>query len=642
MFGKIAFKVLIFNIKVLRLLLNYNKVLIRVFLIICWFYLYNNNMLTFDRIKIFVFIISIIVIYKIIYNFIEKIYQGLRDEAIFFLVRSKYKPYIHYLNKIIYILLFIQKWRNPVLVFLLYTDKKMYNVMRLIYEFLRSYGLKQETREIFNIFIIYIFYFGTIKVLFGRFFIMLGKWSTLSFIDVFFKRIYGLIISILIFSDLINIFWMYIITNGLLGCLLIYFSISLILILIELFYIFKMYPDNTMYSGKIMLLIRNSLNTYVTIDLTIYHRMHYTILGRVITIISEIILDLEEDEIRFLPNAVVGSYVTCVRFKQGSYIRLKYRSRYTLQYMDNISSHFLTRFNYLESTFMTYWEFLKRNYYKGFILIQDRKDYPSAYLFHSLVNSFNALFGPGIKLTEVYYYKLKCQENNIVLNERENLVLLCLYNFDIQRFKIIFYMLWDILEIIDFDKKNWIENFNSQEKDLLKWKNWNVLWDIIEEKKTLNDFTFIKINQEIYRIYVVFHFFKKKLEFYDLENNLDYFLKLFDYMGYVKTDYAYEDADLEYKEMCGRYYISKHLEVYSDNLLYLWKNFNIDMGFNRKNDLILSNNYEKDIEVHFKNVLDNLRLEWVLLKQKETLEMRNKRLLHELECLYVSLSQIKN
>jgi len=169
--------------------------------------------------------------------------------------------------------------------------------------------------------------------------------------------------------------------------------------------------------------------------------MHYTILGRIITIISEIILDLEEDEPRFLPNAVVGSYNTCVRFKQGFYIILKHRYRYSFKYMDHISTHFLTKFNYLESTFMTYWEFLKRNYYKGLILIQDRRNYPSAYLFHSLVLSFNALFGPGMKLTEIYYYQLKNQENILVFNDKDKLILLSLYKFDMLRLKIIFYIL---------------------------------------------------------------------------------------------------------------------------------------------------------------------------------------------------------
>jgi len=65
------------------------------------------------------------------------------------------------------------------------------------------------------------------------------------------------------------------------------------------------------------------------------------------------------------------------------------------------------------------------------------------------------------------------------------------------------------------------------------------------------------------------HFFKKELKFYDIENNLDYFNKLFDYLGYVKTDYAYDDVDLEYQAMCNRYYISEKLEVYSESLLYL-------------------------------------------------------------------------
>lgn len=618
------------------MLSNYKKLIIRLILILCWFYIYNNDMLTFDRIIIFIFIIILILIYKVLYNYLEDIYKNLREEATYYLVRAKYEPYIYHLNKVIYILLFIQKWRNPALVFLLYTDKKIYKVMRFFYEFLIKYGLKQEIREIFYMFIIYIFYFGTIKVLFGRFYIMLGKWSKLSFLDVLFNRIYGLIISILIFSDVVDIFKTFIITNGVLGCLLVYFSISLIIILIELLYIFRMYPENIKYSGKILLLIRNSLYTYVTIDLTIYHRMHYTILGRIITIISEIILDLEEDDAKFLPYAIVGSYITSVRLKKGSYIRLKYRYRYCFKYMDHISSHFLTKFNYLETTFMVYWEFLKRNYYKGFILIQDRRNYPSAYLFHSLVASFNSLFGPGKKLTEVYYYKLKCQENHIVLNEQEKLSLLWIYNFDILRLKIIFYILWDILEIIDFDTKNWITKFGAEENELLKWRNWNIHWDIFVFNKTLNDFTSIQINQEIYRIYIVFHFFKNELKFYDIENNFDYFTELFDYLGYVKTDYAYEDADFEYQNMCNRYYISKNLEAYSESLLYLWKKFNIDMGFNRKEDLIISNNYEIAIEVHFSNVIENLRKEWVLLKQEETLEKRNNRLLCELKNVIIS------
>jgi len=320
-------KVLTFNIKVLNILLNYKKYIIRGFLIISWVILYNNNMVTLDRIKIFVFLIFIILIYKIIYNYLEDIYKELRDESKFYLTRVKYTPYKLFFNRIIYILLFIQKWRNPFLVFLLYTDKKIFNVMRYIYEILRNYGVKQENREIFNVVIIYILFLGTIKVLFGRFYIMIGKWSLISFTDVFFNRIYGTLISILVFSDLIYFCKIYIM-NGILGCFLLYLGVSWIFICIELFYILNKYPENTRYIGKILLSIRDSLYTYITIDLTIYHRMHYTILGRIITIISEVILDLEEDEVRFLPNAIVGSYKACIRLKTGFYIILSYRFRY--------------------------------------------------------------------------------------------------------------------------------------------------------------------------------------------------------------------------------------------------------------------------------------------------------------------------
>jgi len=50
-------------------------------------------------------------------------------------------------------------------------------------------------------------------------------------------------------------------------------------------------------------------------------------------------------------------------------------------------------------------------------------------------------FGPGVTLTEIYYYKLKCQENHLVLNEKDNKLLLGLYDFDVLRLKIILYML---------------------------------------------------------------------------------------------------------------------------------------------------------------------------------------------------------
>jgi hypothetical protein len=56
------------------------------------------------------------------------------------------------------------------------------------------------------------------------------------------------------------------------------------------------------------------------------------------------------------------------------------------------------------------------------------------------------------------------------------------------------------------------------------------------------------------------------------------------------------------------------------------------MFISRKNDLIISSDYEDDIALHLKNVVEDLRSEWEILKQKETLEERNQRLLCELQC----------
>jgi hypothetical protein len=63
------------------------------------------------------------------------------------------------------------------------------------------------------------------------------------------------------------------------------------------------------------------------------------------------------------------------------------------------------------------------------------------------------------------------------------------------------------------------------------------------------------------------------------------------------------------------------------------------MNFDRKEDILSQSNYEEAIEIHFTKLIKDLRTEWVFLKQKETLEERNKRLLCELECLYINISQ---
>ena len=63
------------------------------------------------------------------------------------------------------------------------------------------------------------------------------------------------------------------------------------------------------------------------------------------------------------------------------------------------------------------------------------------------------------------------------------------------------------------------------------------------------------------------------------------------------------------------------------------------MGFSRKEDLILSNKYENLIELKFNNVVSSLRIEWELLKVKETVEMRNNRLLCELASLNAIISK---
>ena len=63
----------------------------------------------------------------------------------------------------------------------------------------------------------------------------------------------------------------------------------------------------------------------------------------------------------------------------------------------------------------------------------------------------------------------------------------------------------------------------------------------------------------------------------------------------------------------------------------------MDLNFNRQKEDIVSAVYENNIELHFKKMIEDLRIEWVYLKHKETLEARNNRLLCELEHVYKKL-----
>jgi hypothetical protein len=558
--------------------------------------------------------IFLIILYKKIYNYLNNIYKELnvRDSAIYDEPRKKYKSYKKLFNKIIPVLLFIQKWRNPILVFLLYTDKKLFNIMRYIYELWKRKGYKQEKREIINLIIIYILYFGTFKVLFGFFFKFLSDFLILDFIILLRNKFNNLLIISFIIIFILYIIKIYSVIKVF---IYIYIILSLILIIIQSLVLLKLYNFNWLIK------LNELFYNYSKVDTIIYNRMHYTILGRIITIISEVILDLEEDTLKALPFAKIGSYIGSKSNSLNQQIFVcSYRYRYSAKYMDNVSCHFQIKYNYLEITFLTYWTFLKRNYYNlDIILFQNRIKYPSSYLFYSLILSFNSLFGPGIPLTELYYYKLKFQENHIVLNEKEMYNFEYLYKFDILRLKLVSYILWDIIEIIDFDK------YSMLSIDKMYLFNSVV---VISKINDISNLKVIKISNQIYNLSFVLHHYKKKIKFYDIESNLVFFVKLFEYLGFVIPGFVYKDMDDSQNiNMCGRMYCSKILESYSWKLYLRKDKYNDFWGFNRSLDKA---RYEDIIELHFKNVIHELQKEWLELKKIETLENRNIRLLNEL------------
>jgi len=120
--------------------------------------------------------------------------------------------------KITKILILLNILKNPV-IFLLYNiDIKLFN-------FFYKFNKKNNKISYWLFIIISNIYINPIKLVLGYFYNLIEKWKNLNFIDLLFKRLEGLILSILIFTDIYNLilsytYWyIYIYTLSILICI---------------------------------------------------------------------------------------------------------------------------------------------------------------------------------------------------------------------------------------------------------------------------------------------------------------------------------------------------------------------------------------------------------------------------------------
>ena len=155
----------------------YKIKVINIFIIIIWIILFMIGWISYTRFMYFLLILEIILIYRIIINKLEK---------------SKILQFNN--KKILKFIIIINKWRNPLLLLLIKLDVLMYDI--IIY----------YNNKLLNIIIymLYILIINPLKIFYFKFYKILWIWKTNKIWNILFNRMFGLILSVLIFTNLIG------------------------------------------------------------------------------------------------------------------------------------------------------------------------------------------------------------------------------------------------------------------------------------------------------------------------------------------------------------------------------------------------------------------------------------------------------
>jgi len=151
--------------------------IINILIIIIWIIIIALGWISYTRFMYFLLILEIILIYRILISKLEK---------------SKSLQFNN--KKIINLFILINKWRNPVLILLIILDVLMYDT--IIY----------YNNKLLNIIIymLYVLIINPLKIFYFKFYKILWIWKTNKIWNILFNRMFGLILSVLIFTDLIG------------------------------------------------------------------------------------------------------------------------------------------------------------------------------------------------------------------------------------------------------------------------------------------------------------------------------------------------------------------------------------------------------------------------------------------------------
>lgn len=260
---------------------------------------FTIEMLTYTRIVRFIVICVMLILYKKVHEFIEK------------------KEHININIKYITWLMKINTFQNPVLYLIWKWDIYMYNK-------LEKWIHKKIKNKWVNGLLIVILWNVTVplKIIYYRFYETLNYLKKLTLKTFFFDRIYGFLLSILVFSDIIK--YIYNVTGGILN-LMIY--ICVLLYSLNLLYVYYYYVENQFQQKniikKIMELLKKTIiykifvNYIFVKDVVFLYetRIEVSILGTVIkkVLIKSFIKRTDENVNQFQENERLKDNILILR-----------------------------------------------------------------------------------------------------------------------------------------------------------------------------------------------------------------------------------------------------------------------------------------------------------------------------------------
>ena len=171
-------------------------------IILLWIYLYYTGSITINRIIIFLIVFGFFAGYSRFIFYIDYVFK--KDQIHNYIKYNEVKIY-----KLLNILLIWQKWHNPLIPLLTYTDKCLFKLNRYI-----TGTILLRYNFIIYVLVKYLLMFGLVKLILYKYYRLWDKFYNLTIIDILFNRMYGLILSVLIFTDIFNKLILYVSNYG--------------------------------------------------------------------------------------------------------------------------------------------------------------------------------------------------------------------------------------------------------------------------------------------------------------------------------------------------------------------------------------------------------------------------------------------